>query len=92
MKPHRTYNANLESSHKHSSGHRDEVLGSDLCGCFYCGEIFEPTDIEEWIDEQDGLGTTALCPRCSIDSVIGSRSGIALTPEFLTNMHDYWFG
>ena len=91
MRPHYTYNANLESAHRRSSGHRDEVLASDLCGCFYCRETFPPSEIEEWIDERDGVGTTAMCPRCGIDSVIGSRSGFALTPEFLREMHDYWF-
>jgi hypothetical protein len=34
---------------------------------------------------------TAMCPRCGIDSVIGSASGIDLTPEFLRKMHDFWF-
>jgi len=91
MRPNKTYNANLESAHKHSSGHRDEVLGSDVCGCFYCRATFPPAEIEEWIDEQEGVCTTALCPRCAVDSVIGSRSGFALTPEFLREMHDYWF-
>ena len=85
------YNANLESAHKRSSNHREEILGSDLCGCFYCRETFAPSEIEDWVDEIGGVGATALCPRCAIDSVIGSRSGFALTPEFLREMHDYWF-
>jgi len=85
------YDANLESAHGHSSGHRDEVLASELCGCFCCRKNFPPSEIEDWIDEHDGVGTTALCPRCGIDSVIGSRSGFVLTPEFLLEMHDYWF-
>ncbi|MFN5909091.1 MAG: hypothetical protein ACK5A3_23815 [Planctomyces sp.] len=91
MRPQHTYDANLESAHRRSSVHRDEVLASELCGCFYCRETFPPTEIEEWIDDRDGVGTTAMCPRCGIDSVIGSRSGFALTPEFLRQMHDYSF-
>ena len=91
MRPRHTYNANLESAHKRSSGHLDEVVNSDLCGCFYCCETFPPAEIKEWIDERDGVGMTALCPRCGIDSVIGSRSGFTLTPEFLREMYEYWF-
>ncbi len=30
-------------------------------------------------------------PRCGIDSVIGSRSGFPLTPEFLAGMKQHWF-
>ena len=85
------YSANIESAHRHSSVHRDEILASDVCGCFYCRQTFPPSEIEEWVDERDGVGRTALCPRCGIDSVIGSRAGFALTPEFLREMYDYWF-
>jgi hypothetical protein len=85
------YRADLDSAHGHSSNHRDEVLRSTLCGCFYCKETFPPSEIEEWIDEVDGVDTTALCPRCGIDSVIGSASGFDLLPDFLREMHEYWF-
>ncbi len=41
------------------------------------------------IDKSEG---TAFCPLCGIDSVIGDASGIPITQEFLTAMHDKWFG
>ena len=91
MRPFKTQNPILESAHRSSSGHRAEVLGSELCGCFYCRQTFRPTEIEDWVDEVYDVGTTALCPRCGVDSVIGSGSGVALTPEFLREMHNYWF-
>jgi hypothetical protein len=84
-------NVNLVSAHRHSSGHRDEILASELCGCFYCCKTFLPSEIEDWIDEKDDIGTTARCPRCGIDSVIGSQAGFALTPEFLREMKRYFF-
>ncbi len=34
---------------------------------------------------------TAICPRCGIDSVIGDKSGFALTPTFLAEMKKAWF-
>lgn len=77
----------LEAAHKHCSLHRVELQNSSLCGCFYCFATFAPADISEWIDE----GQTAECPKCTIDSVIGSASGYPITAEFLHRMHDKWF-
>jgi hypothetical protein len=80
------------SAHQHSSLHRKQVLSSDLCGCFYCLAIYPPSKIVEWVDEDDnGVGQTAMCPECGIDSVIGSKSGVPLTKDFLQNMHKIWF-
>ena len=77
----------LEAAHDHSIFNRVEVESSALCGCFYCFAIFAPADISEWIDD----GQTAMCPKCPIDSVIGSASGFPITPEFLHRMHDKYF-
>jgi hypothetical protein len=74
-------------AHKHSSKHKNEILGSQSCGCFYCLENFHASEIREWIDE----GTTAMCPRCGIDSVIGAASGFPTSRPFLQKMHQYWF-
>jgi hypothetical protein len=74
-------------AHQHSIRHREELLASEICGCFYCEGIFVPEKIVTWIDE----GGTALCPICNIDSVIGSASGFPVTPAFLAAMHRHWF-
>jgi hypothetical protein len=79
------------SAHRHSIRHREEILSSDLCGCFNCIHTFPPTEITEWCDTQNGVGTTALCPQCGIDSVIGSQSGYPITTEFLRQMQEHWF-
>ena len=76
-------------AHKHSSRHRAELEASEKCGCFYCLNIFAPSEIADWLEEGDG---TALCPRCGIDSVIGSYSGYPITDSFLREMNRYWFG
>ena len=34
---------------------------------------------------------TALCPKCEIDSVIGSASEFPITKDFLERMHAHWF-
>ena len=41
----------------------------------------------EWIDDDN----TALCPKCGIDSVIGTKSGYPITKEFLGQMQAHWF-
>jgi hypothetical protein len=76
-----------ELAHKHSSKHRVEILSSLACGCFYCLSIYPPSDVVEWIDEDQ----TAICPECDIDSVIGDASGYPITAEFLTSMKKQWF-
>ena len=77
------------AAHIHSIRHREEIERSDVCGCFYCTEVYPPVEIEDWID--DDPGETALCPRCGIDSVIGSTSGYPITKAFLKRMYDHWF-
>jgi hypothetical protein len=84
---HSDYSTNLDLAHKHSSAHREEILKSELCACFYCCQTFLPHVIEDWVDEN----TTALCPKGGIDAVIGSASEFPLTPEFLQLMHRRWF-
>src|SRR5579871_3864534 len=82
------------SAHAHSSRHHDEILASNTCGCFYCLAIFPPSEITDWVQEdQDNILSqqTAHCPKCYIDSVIGSASGYPITTEFLEKMHAEWF-
>lgn len=79
------------AAHRHSIRHRQEILASERCGCFFCLATFSPGEIDEWIDDHDGVGQTVLCPKCGIDSVIGSAAGYPITPEFLSQMRRHWF-
>jgi hypothetical protein len=87
------------AAHGHCTGHRTELLASSICGCFYCLATFKPEEIEDWVDWPPGTpedlelesGTTALCPRCGIDAVIGSESGYPINKVFLDAMHAHWF-
>lgn len=83
----------LEEAHQHSLKNREEIVKSELCGCFYCEATFAPSEIEDWVDEgKNSIGQTALCPKCGIDSVVGSKSGLCISEkEFLKEMHKYWF-
>src|SRR5687768_14822148 len=80
--------SDIIDAHTHTVAHRAELAGSQLAGCFYCCEIFEPKEIEDWVDD----GKCALCPKCGIDSVIGDASGFPVTDKkFLKDMHEFWF-
>jgi hypothetical protein len=73
--------------HFFSVSHRKEILAAPSCGCFYCESIFAPDEIFEWIDSEG----TALCPKCSIDSVIPSTCDQDFGPALLNKMKKYWF-
>ncbi len=77
----------ISAAHQASSLHREQVLASEVCGCFYCRKTYPPSEIGEWVDR----GETALCPKCGIDAVIGSASGWPISREFLTAMKSFWF-
>lgn len=82
---------NYIRAHGRSHHHRHELLASERCGCFHCGQVFSPSEIVRWKDGVKGIGQTALCPKCGLDSVIGDKSGYPLTTRFLTKMKKYWF-
>jgi len=75
------------AAHKHSSQHRAEIEASARCGCFFCFRTFASTDIKAWTDKNQ----PALCPRCGVDSVIGSASKHRLDDTFLRQMHTHFF-
>ena len=75
------------AAHKHSSRHRAEIEASTRCACFFCFRTYPSTDIKAWIDANQ----TALCPRCGVDSVIGSASKHRLDEMFLRRMHAQFF-
>ena len=79
----------IKAAHLFSSNHRCALQKDHVCGCFYCLEIFDPKEISEWIEDEEG---TAICPYCGIDSIIGKSSGYPITKSFLKEMRGYWFG
>jgi hypothetical protein len=74
--------------HKHAFKNKKEIDKSLLVGCFYCLSVFEPNQIKEWT-----VNDTAVCPNCSIDSLVGDASGYPIADKkFMHNMHDLYFG
>lgn len=89
----------LLAANHHTTNNRVEIEASTVCGCFYCEQMFPPSEIVAWggldvssLDNPDAADAgTALCPRCGSESVIGDKSGYAITPDFLGRMHEAWY-
>lgn len=79
-------NDNIGIIHRLSINHRDAVLESEKCGCFYCVTTFPTSEITDWTDN----GRTAHCPKCGIDSVIPGAF-VEIDGDLLPDMHDRWF-
>lgn len=85
--------ARMDNAHTYSNNHKPELEKDEICGCFYCCEIFSPSEITEWLIHNNPCDKrgTAICPHCGIDSVIGESSGYPITKSFLNAMRKYWF-
>jgi predicted RNA-binding Zn-ribbon protein involved in translation (DUF1610 family) len=73
------------TAHVFSGHHRKQLEHAGKAGCFYCLQFFDPSEVTEWIDDDQ----TALCPGCGIDSVLPVDEQV--TPEFLKAMQQSWF-
>jgi len=65
----------------------ESVKNSKMCGCYYCRSIFPSSDVGEEDWTPDRHGRTVLCPKCSIDSVIGDASGIPIREDVLEELY-----
>ena len=77
-------------AHYYCYDNRDQLAKDEKCGCFECLRIFSPTEIHHWVNPIDNRNTTALCPYCGMDTVIGENCGFPLTEELLRKMRYYW--
>ena len=75
------------SAHNNCRNNLDALKDSDICGCFYCLELFDPKFIHEWCDGEQ----TAVCPHCGIDSILAPSENYKLDKNFLSTMNQYWF-
>ena len=65
----------------------DSVKKSRMCGCYYCCSIFPSSEVsdDDWVP--DFPGKTVICPKCSIDSVIGDATGIPIREDVLEELY-----
>ena len=85
------YQWKLYKTHDHSFKNKLEISTSRLCGCFCCCHTFPKYQIIYFGQERDGQ-YTAFCPKCGIDSVFGSASGISLDLKTLSKYSLSRFG
>lgn len=78
----------FRQAHDCSIRNKQQLEQSKICGCFSCCEIFPPSEITDYISDEE---PTAECPYCHIDAVIGDASGFPITEEFLRKMMYRWF-
>jgi len=76
--------------HMETVGNGERAVRSHMCGCFHCGETFEPTEIARFALEADGR-RTAHCPRCGIDAVLTQLDSLPLTGELIGTMKKRFF-
>ncbi len=78
---------------KMRNNHKQSPEKDSVCGCFYCLKIFHPSEIEEWLIEDNAADErgTAICPYCGIDAVLDESGGYPITAEFLESMYKKWF-
>lgn len=79
--------AALVAAKAHTSQHRTEIEASTRCACIFCFRVFPSAEIKAWID----VNTTALCPGCGVDAVLGDASGISIADRSLRKMHEHYF-
>jgi len=69
------------AAHQHCSNNREEIKCSEMVGCFYCRKVFLAEEVDKWTYDGD-----AICPRCSVDAVIGDASGLPVRNDFFLKM------
>ena len=84
------YEALYKEAGRASFRNWSNVKRSELCGCYHCCRIFSSSEVTECIPDNDL--TTAVCPHCGIDAVLGDASGIPLQKDILEELRAYWFG
>ena len=78
----------FRAAHRHATSNKDAIAISELCGCFYCCLSYPAKSVTRFL----AVENTALCPECTIDSVIGDASGLPIADRaFLLAMHEFWF-
>ncbi len=64
-----------------------------LCGCYFCCNIYSPTLISEFVDEdEEEHNATAICPMCGVDWVIAEYDYSHIIDKgVLEHMHRFAF-
>ena len=72
--------------HEKSFNNFDAIQKSEKCACYFCGNFFDASEIEDWTSDN-----TAICPICFNDSIVQDYN-VKITQKLLEKMNDEWFG
>ena len=77
----------MKKLHAYSSHNKSLIEKSKKCYCFNCMHVMDSGEIKVYIDGEQ----TALCPECSIDSIIPGVVDESLNESVISEMNKYWF-
>ena len=85
--------------HKSSLDNREGITKESVfVGCYFCKRIMLSTKIKNWclINDIDRRPNCAICPHCSVDSIISDfdckQNNVELNDELLLSMQKKFFG
>lgn len=77
----------LEEAIKYATSNREKLKVSKNAACYYCMEVYLASEVIEFCDSE----TTALCPKCGIDSVLPDDSPYEFKIGDLKELNHFWF-
>lgn len=77
----------LKAAIGYATANRDKLKISKYAACYYCKQIYPASEVVEFCDSE----TTALCPKCGIDSVLSDQSPYEFKIEVLEELNQFWF-
>lgn len=83
-------NVDFDKIFRLSLNNKEILSKSKLCGCYHCGHIFPPNEIENYMESQ--TEQTATCPFCGMDAVIPSTDEFPIREEKLSLLGAISFG
>lgn len=83
-------NVDFDKIFRLSLNNKEILSKSKLCGCYHCGHIFQPNEIENYMESR--TEQTATCTFCEMDAVIPSTDEFPITKENLFLLGAISFG
>lgn len=83
MLPKQVSEINIQESAKLAFKNRSIIETEANCWCYHCVKSISRDQIREWTDS----GETAICPLCSVDSILPGN----LDKSLVQRIHDFWF-
>lgn len=78
----------INQAPKYSFKNRTDVEQSSKVGCYWCLNVLESKEIIEYTDaDKNGVGQTAICPKCGSDSILSMSY---VTSDDLKKIHEHF--